>query len=231
MKNKGWQFALALLLAALTVAVGLAMWRLGVWDLLKDRQALASTLYRPGPWGPLIIVALQILQTLLAPIPGQIVGLAAGYLYGALGGTLLCVAGSLLGTVTAVWLARRLGRPLVERLASPELLGRLDAYIERRGTLALFLIFLLPFLPDDIICFVAGLTSIPIVVVAVLALLGRTPGIAASTIIGSQARNLTIEEMLIVGAVSALLALVFVRFQRRIEALMFQVVERSSSED
>ena len=61
-----------------------------------------------------------------------------------------------------MWLARRFGRPLVERYVDPQLMVRLDDMVERYGMVFIFLVFLLPFLPDDALCLLAGLTTFPL---------------------------------------------------------------------
>jgi len=226
-----WHWVAAGLLLMAVIVGGLMLWRHGLYDLWLDRARLEALLTRIGHKGPLLIIALQLAQTLVAPIPGQIVGLAAGFLYGPWWGTLYCVLGSLVGTLLATWLARTLGRPLVERWVGTELLARFDGLAERRGALALFLIFLLPFLPDDLICLAAGLTSLPLSLVGFLAVLGRTPGIAVSAVIGAQSANLTLGQMLIVGGVGVILALLVLFNQQPLQAWMFHLVERSSSDE
>jgi uncharacterized membrane protein YdjX (TVP38/TMEM64 family) len=229
MRSRWLQIGVAMAVALAAIGGGLALWRAGLWDLWTVRGRLENWLLQVGPWGPLLIVGLQVLQTVVAPLPGQIVGLAAGYVYGALWGTVLCAVGSVIGSALAVWLARRLGRGLVERWVRPQLLARWDALVEQRGSWALFLIFLFPFLPDDLICLAAGLSRLPIWWVAVLALLGRTPGIAVSALIGAQSRQLSLGQMALIGLVGLALSVLVLRYHRRLEALMFRLVERLSN--
>lgn len=219
----------------LSIAGGLALlgvmlgaWLGGLGDVLGDRATIERLVGRLGAWGPAVIVAAEIAQVLAAPVPGQVVGLAAGYFYGPLWGTLLCMIGLGLGTLFAAWLGRRLGRPLVERLAGAELLARVDGYVERRGALALFLVFLVPFLPDDLCCFIAGLTRLRLSEVVILAMIGRAPGVIASTLIGAQAQRLSWVQIGVIGAASALLAVVFARYQTPLEEAMFCLLDRFS---
>jgi uncharacterized membrane protein YdjX (TVP38/TMEM64 family) len=198
-----------------------------VWvRALGDRDLLTNLLDQMGPWAPLVLVLAQMLQVILAPIPGQVVGIVAGYLYGVLLGTLLCEVGLALGSLVAISLARRLGRPLVERVAGPELMKRIDGYIEKRGVLALLLIFLLPFLPDDSVCLIAGLTRIRLAELLLVATVGRLPGLLVSTLIGAQAHDLTVVQLLAIAIVSILLASVFFLYQHHLEQFMFQVLDR-----
>ena len=113
---------------ALVIAIGAALWawREPLWALVGDRERLQAWVARLGPWGPLATIGLNIAQVILAPIPGQIVGVMNGYLYGIAAGTLYSMIGLVIGTATAMVLGRRFGRPLVERLVNPTQLARWD---------------------------------------------------------------------------------------------------------
>jgi len=224
-----WRRAIAGSLAIAAVGVIVVMWGGDTPRVLCDRDELTELVDRAGVWAPGVIILGQILQVVLAPIPGQIVGLVAGYSFGVVWGTVYCTAGSVLGSALALWLARRFGRPLVERLASPELIDRVDSYAEERGALAFFVIFLVPFLPDDLCCFVAGLTRIRIAELLAVAMVGRMPGLVVSTFIGSRARDLSIGELAIVAGISVFMAIGFARFQKPIEAAVFRALDRLSS--
>jgi len=221
---KRWQVLACL---GLLLALGL-VWALGRWGLADwlNRAQLEAWLAKLGAWGPAGIVIAEVLQVLLAPVPGQVVGLAAGYLYGVWGGAALCMAGLMVGTLLAVWLARRLGRPFVERLAKPEQLARLDAYAKRHGAFAFLVIFLLPFLPDDVCCFLAGLTPLRISQVLIAALIGRAPGVIVSTLIGAQAHALSWEQWIAIAAASLVLAVLFYFYQDKLERAMFSLADR-----
>ena len=132
MMRRRTQILLALGGILIVVAVAVALYRADLGRLFVDRAAFEQFVRDLGAWGPAIIILAQVLQVVMAPIPGQVVGLAAGYLYGLFWGTVLSMIGLVIGTALAVWLTRTLGRPLVERLASPKTLARLDDYAERR---------------------------------------------------------------------------------------------------
>lgn len=216
------------LVLALVLGVGAGLWLLvqhGAMDWLQ-RERLEAWLAQLGVWAPVGLVAVEVLQVLLAPVPGHVVGLAAGYLYGVWVGTALCMLGLMLGTGLAVWLARRLGRPLVERLVSAASLQRLERFAQRRGARALLVIFLVPFLPDDAACLLAGLTTVPIRQVLVAAFIGRTPGVLASALIGAQAQALSTGQIVALVAGTLGVVVLFWLFQERLERLAYALAER-----
>ena len=134
---------------------------------------------------PLVLILLHIVQVLLTPIPGQVVGLVSGYLFGWFLGTIYTMIGVTLGSLLAIFLARKLGRPFVEKLTSKKNLEKFDGIIKNDGMFTIFILFLFPAVPDDTICLLAGLTNIKIKTLVLLAFIGRFPGFLVLNIIGS----------------------------------------------
>ena len=95
--------------------------------------------------------------------------------------------GSLLGFV----LARRFGRPLLTRFVGPQAVARLDDLVERGGAYFFFLLWLLPFVPDDLVCLAAGLTPMSTRQFLLLMVVGRTPGILVATWLGANAAQVS----------------------------------------
>lgn len=151
---------------------------------LTDGPALRAFVTQYGVWAPLVLVGLQALQVVAAPVPGQVLAVAAGYLFGVWWGTLYNMVGVTLGSTAAFWLSRRFGRPYVERLVTADALARFDALSTEHARSVLFLAFLVPGLPDDILCFAGGLTRIPLWQLVALAVVGRLPGFLLANVVG-----------------------------------------------
>lgn len=151
---------------------------------LYDPAALRAVVDDAGRMGPLVFVALQALQVVFAPIPGQLTAVAGGFLFGWYG-LLYSIVGVTVGSAVAFSLSRRLGRPYVESVLAPETLKRFDAMLHGTGDVAIAVFFLLPGLPDDVICFLAGLTPIGFRRFLALSLFARLPAYALATMLGS----------------------------------------------
>jgi len=216
------------ILAALLLTGGTALivWREPLWALFGDQARVQAWIASFGPFGPLISASLNAAQVLLAPIPGQIVGLANGYLYGTGLGTLYSMLGLLAGTWLAMALARVFGRPLVLRVVNAVQLERWDRIAARQGPWFFFLFFLIPGLPDDMLCFVIGLSPLPLGRMLVLALLGRVPGVWVSCWVGAHATTLPWWVWVPLGAGSAVLAWAFWRHRNRIETALVGFIAR-----
>ncbi len=192
MKGKGvvsrWPWLLAGLL--LVGAIGaLLLWEPPVYAFLADQEQVQGWVEGFGGWAPAIIFGLEVAQVLLAPIPGQAIEAASGYLFGPWLGLLYAFSGLVVGSILAFWLARRFGRPLAVRLAGNDAIARLDEMAERGGNLFFFLIWLFPFVPDDLACLAAGLTPMPVGRFLALMMAGRLPGFLFSVWVGANLAN------------------------------------------
>lgn len=210
-------------LLALVVAT-LLIWHKPLLSFFTDRAKVQGFVMRFGPWAPLAAILLYVTQVLLAPIPGQAIDTVNGYLFGTAWGTIYSLVGVIAGSSVAMALARRFGRPWAERLIRKETLERLDGYSRRRGALFFFLVFLFPFLPDDVACFLAGLTPLPLAELVVLAAIGRLPGIFVANFVGANAAALTQTQGAFFIAVLAAIALAFWRYQERVEVAMLKAM-------
>ena len=152
---------------------------------LSNRDQVVLAVQSFGFFAPLIYVILQIVQTVAAPIPGQVVGSVGGFLFGPWG-ILWTLIGSLIGDYIVFRLARRFGRPLLEKLFSAATIKKFDFIIDSKSApLILFAIFLLPGFPDDVVCYIAGLTKLPIRQLMLLVGLGRLPTIVLVNYLGA----------------------------------------------
>lgn len=225
---RGRAWAHSALLGMLLIVAGGALWAWheSIWDILCDQVRVREWMAGFGPWGPLVSIALNVAQVLLAPLPGQFVGMANGYLYGLWPGTCYSMAGLVLGTALAMALGRWGGRPLVERLVDARKLRRWDRIAQHRGALFFFLVFLLPFLPDDLACFLIGLSPLSIPRMVVLAMLGRLPGVFASCWVGAHAARAPWWAWLSLGGGAAALAWFFWRRQAWLETATLDLIHR-----
>jgi uncharacterized membrane protein YdjX (TVP38/TMEM64 family) len=110
---------------------------------------------------------------------------ASGYLFGSVLGTVYSLVGVTIGSAVAFWLSRRYGRPFVANVVQDDLLARFDAFVDEAGTVSLFVIFLVPGLPDDILCFVGGLTDIDLPKLVAISFFGRLPAYLLVNLSGS----------------------------------------------
>ena len=149
----------------ISVLTLLALWLFRA-DLVESMRWFASldsvttSMQHTGIWGPFILFTLFVFQVFLAFIPGQALMVACGYLYGFWWGMLLSWFSLVVGGEMAFVLARRYGRPFAERWVSPQVLSRWDKATEGQGVVFFSLALVLPLIPNDAMCYVAGLGKI-----------------------------------------------------------------------
>jgi uncharacterized membrane protein YdjX (TVP38/TMEM64 family) len=154
-------------------------------QVFSSRDSVREFVEQFEPYDVAAFVLLQVAQVVIAPIPANVIALAGGALYGVWGGFLVSSAGLILGSLLAFSLARLFGRPVVEAFVDPRHIDRYIDGVANRHFLILLMVVLVPFFPDDVICFVAGLSSMPIPAFLFLIILGRTPGMLVSSLVGS----------------------------------------------
>lgn len=135
--------------------------------------------------GRFVFLGLQCLQVVVALIPGEIIEVGAGYAFGPVEGTLLCMAGIALASSLIFMLVKRWGIRLVELIVSREKINDLRFInSERKLKRTTFILFFIPGTPKDLFTYFAGLTRIRLHEFLVISLLARIPSVVSSTIGG-----------------------------------------------
>jgi uncharacterized membrane protein YdjX (TVP38/TMEM64 family) len=144
--------------------------------LYDDKLFLRHTLREWGVLAPVIFIGLQALQVIVAPIPGEVTGILGGYLFGEWLGFLYSTIGLTLGSVAAFGVGRWLGVRYVSGLVSPEVWEKLGFIVEAEGTILCLIVYLIPGLPKDLVCYLFGVSPMPFWVFTLISTLGRMPG-------------------------------------------------------
>ena len=139
-----------------------------------------------GLLGPLAFLGMMVLQVFVAVIPGEPLEIGAGYAFGAVEGTILCILGAAIGSTLVFLFVRRFGVRAVEVFISREKIQSLR-FLQNTRRVHLFLLvaFLLPGTPKDVLCYVAGLTTLKLGPFILISSICRLPSIVTSTIGGS----------------------------------------------
>ncbi|MGB9956652.1 TVP38/TMEM64 family protein [Haloferax prahovense] len=204
----------AIAVAFAAVAVGVAVFAPRLADPAWVRSAVEST----GPFAPLVFVGIQTLQVILAPIPGQALAAVGGYLFGTAAGTAYSMVGVVAGSAVVFLLARRFGRPAVERLVADDALARFDGFADRRGVTGLFVLFLLPASPDDALCALAGVSPLRLRTLVVLVAVGRLPTFALAAAAGQNAGAANYEAVALLVGVGVVTSAVVYRYRDELAA-------------
>ncbi len=154
--------------------------------MVKEPQVFKAWLDSYGAWGEVIFVILRITQVAFKYLPSEPFEVASGYAFGIWGGLLWCTVGTQIGSVIVLLLTRKFGMRFVSRFIDPERLNGFSFLKQktRRRTL-LFIIYLIPGAPKDILTYFVGLTDIRLSEYLIISTVARIPSIITSTICGA----------------------------------------------
>jgi uncharacterized membrane protein YdjX (TVP38/TMEM64 family) len=168
----------------------------------------------------LAYILLQVIQVIIAPIPGGAIEFLGGYLFGVRAGFLYSMIGLILGSWLAFTLARIFEKLAVERFVSPDTRKKFDYLIGHEGVILSFLLFLIPGFPKDALCYILGLTPMHLSIFLIISTVGRIPGTLMACLQGGKAFDQQYKALLILLGISTLVILVFYIYQGPIHRLV-----------
>jgi uncharacterized membrane protein YdjX (TVP38/TMEM64 family) len=214
------------LFICLVVAL-VVVFRNELWGLFKDREAVRAWIGGRGAWGPLAYIGLQIIQVVIFVIPGEIVQVAGGYVFGFGLGSLYTLIGIGLGSLFNFYAGRLLGRPFVESLFAREKIEEVERVTgSGKGAAGFFLLFVIPGIPKDVLCYVAGVSKLGLLSFLAVSMAGRLPGILGSSYMGSAAYSGAYRGAMIVLAIAAGLFALGLIFKERIQDFIARLLRK-----
>ena len=194
-------FILVFLLFCIVVGwyIGIPMVRLA-----SDPQAFRLWVDKFGIWSKVVFIAMVTFQVLIALIPGEPLEFAAGYAFGAVEGTILSMAGIIIGSWLVFLLVRYFGVKLLSVFFSDRDIRSLHFLKDtRKINIIVFLLMVLPGTPKDLLSYFAGLTKLTTAQWLMIVAVARIPSLVTSTVTGAAAG----EQNYILAAVMAVITL------------------------
>ena len=180
-----------------------------LYNLLHDPHQLKKIIRSFGPYAPLAYMLAQVLQVVIAPIPGGAIEFLGGYLFGVKAGFFYSMIGVILGSWLAFGLARLFEKVAVEKFVSDRTRKKFDYLIGHEGVILSFLLFLIPGFPKDALCYLLGLTPMHLGIFLVISTIGRIPGTLMACLQGGKAFDHQYITFFILLGISALVILAF----------------------
>ncbi len=172
-------------------------------------QRVIDQVRNAGFAGMGILLVIQFLQIVVAFIPGEVVQIAAGMVYGPWIGALIIWVGCILSSAFIFVLVHKLGAPFVQSMVPEKYMDKLTSF-EKSGRLniVIFILFLIPGLPKDIFTYIAPLTHLRMPTFLILTNVARIPGIILSTFAAAGLVNGNIALSIILFVIVAAIAIV-----------------------
>lgn len=165
------------------LALYLAMVKTGALEFLKDAESLTEIMQKTGVWGPIVYILIQFLQVTFVPIPSTITTVAGIIAFQSLPLVVVCsTIGMIAGSMFAFFLGRVFGVKLVVWMVGAKSFNKYQKILKGRDKMMLFLMFLFPIFPDDLLCLLAGVTTMSYTTFFIMQIITRPIGITCTGI-------------------------------------------------
>ncbi len=222
--------AFPLLICALVALV--VVFRAQIWTLFRDKEAIRGWIEGRGLLGPLAFILLQVVQVVVFVIPGEVVQLAGGYAFGFWLGLLYSLIGITLGSLANFYAGRLLGRPFVESLFDRAKIEKVESVTgSGKAAAGFFLLFVIPGIPKDVLCYVAGVSKLRLLAFLGVSMAGRLPGILGSSYMGSAAYSGAYRGAIVVAAIALALFVLGLAFRERIQTFVARLLRGRGQRD
>ena len=228
-KRRARRIALAVLIVLALAAGAVAAYKNGWFERIGSVEELRALIDRAGAFAGIVFFLLQMLTVIIAPIPSNVTMMAGALALGFWQAMLLGIAAIWAGSMLMFLLARRLGHRAVQRWMDHGIMEKYLPVIEEKQDMFLFLTLLFPFFPDDMLCILAGLTSMPTARFAGIMLLARPWGLIFAALLGSGELSLPAWGWAVLVGVLAVIFVLAMKYSRQIEERLFALVSRLSA--
>lgn len=179
---------------------------LGIFFTLDINKILEYAKSMPHGIKELFMILIVTLQIFIAFIPGEPIELAAGYMFGSVWGTIICLIGSFLGTIVVYYLVKTFGSKVINLMFKKEQIKKVEGLFEKKKNLMwIFILFLIPGTPKDVMTYLVSLTNIKLYRWLIVTTIGRIPSIITSTFITGSIREQNYLMAIIVGVITVFL--------------------------
>lgn len=203
----------------------------GFFNIIKDADSLQEYLQTSGAWMPAFYILLQYLQVVVLPIPSIVSTVAGLALFGPFWTTIFSLLGIILGSVTAFFVGRKLGYKAVAWMVGEEALQKWQTKLKGKDNLVLTVMFMLPLFPDDILCFLAGLSSMSFTYFIVMMTIARVLAISATCYSIDLIPFDTWWGLLIWGVFIAILVFAFIWIYKNLDKIQKKITELKSKKN
>ena len=193
-------------------------------DLIHDfssMQNVRALFARYKAQSVLFYILAQMLQIVICIIPGQWLQFTAGYMWGFWLGYLYSLIGALIGSVLTYYIARFLGHDAMHLIFGEEKINKWLGHMNsKKAVIIVFFIFLIPGIPKDLCNYVAGLSEIKMKPFLIVSLIGRSPGMMGSLLIGRQIGSGGYVSAAVIAAVAVILCVLCVIFRKQVTRVL-----------
>lgn len=177
--------SVAISIVAIAVACYVVYYTTGLSKKFSDFSALTSYIRGSGFWGVAIFIGLTVFQVVVLPIPEAVTILLGVAIYGATTSFFLSVIGTIIGSLISFVLGKVFGRRLCNWMFGEDSTEKYAKIMNEKGRFLFIIMLLFPAFPDDMLCMIAGITTMSYTYFTVICLLTRPVMIGLTAYLGS----------------------------------------------
>lgn len=186
--------------------------------VFKDIDNIKNVILGYGSYSFIIYIMLQVVQIVIFFIPGDIIQISAGFIFGPIKGFLLSLLGIFIGSSIVFFIARRLGKPFVEKLVSEKdswIIHKLEKLKEhpmrdKKLRKIVFFTYLIPGIPKDILGYICGISEIKFRDFIIYSTIARIPALFVSNFFGHKLSYNNIKLLIIIAVLCGIILLISV---------------------
>ncbi len=222
---------IANLVGLLVLVIAAVVIKSGILDRISSAEDLVEIINGFGVAGKAIFVLIEFLQVTFVPIPSTIITAAGAMLYPAWEAILLCCLGLWIGSLFAFFLGRTFGVKLVKWVIGEEMLLKYNRLLKGKDRAMLIYMFILPAFPDDMLCLMAGLTTMSYPGFILIQLISRPLNVAGTVLLVGNITSIPfsgwgIAVWIAIGIVFVALFIVTWKYADKLEQLMMKLVSK-----
>jgi uncharacterized membrane protein YdjX (TVP38/TMEM64 family) len=191
-------------------------------DFKNQGDLLRSEILAYGPKAPLFFIALQVLQVIFAPIPGEASGLVGGYLFGTWPCFLYSTIGLTIGSAIAFGAGRLLRAFFTEKFRHTQFYQRFNHLVDKNDYLIPFVLFVVPGFPKDSLSYLLGMSAMPLPAFLFITTVGRMPGTLLLSANGAKAYSSDYLQLAILVIVSLALVIPAMLYRHRLHEILIR---------
>ncbi len=218
-----------IIIAAVTLVVVAALALLAIWlrhsdfwDILTHKDKLRTWIKSFGAWAPLVFFGIQVSQVIVSLIPGNVITLAGGAIFGFWQSFLLSTLAIVGAAMTGFFVVRWMGHTVIKKLVGAEMYDKYSGYLNKdtsvsRARTFILITMILPFFPDDVICLLAGLTAISSLDFFLIIIFTRPFGIALTCWAGAYSEKIPLWLWIATGVLLAAVCVLAIKYAAVVE--------------
>lgn len=199
-------------------------------DFFTDPGLIRDWLLGFSVMAPFMYMLLQFIQVIFSAIPGTILSVAGGYVFGPWLGTVYNLIGTMIGSLFVFWLTRRYGRRLAESFIHEKEMRHMDRFFQRQGALPLIIIRMIPFFPNDAVSFFLGLTKVSYWRYAWTSFIGFLPQFIILNMLGAEMQDGLGSPLMIILTVIMSLVGIFYVFRQKLKVILLKEIREVEHE-